>query len=100
MIPSATRTITGVALSSALIISMMAFVQRASGPAPYRDLNKNQKMDVYEDPSQSVEKRVEDLLRQMTLEEKAGMMFITGSRINDDGSLDDKPGKGMFAFAP
>jgi beta-glucosidase len=36
----------------------------------------------------------------MTLEEKAGMMFINGARINDDGSIDDKPGKGMFAFAP
>ena len=34
------------------------------------DFNKNGKMDVYEDPSASVEARVEDLLRQMSLEEK------------------------------
>ncbi|MBT1710664.1 glycoside hydrolase family 3 C-terminal domain-containing protein [Fulvivirgaceae bacterium PWU5] len=67
---------------------------------PYRDLNKNGKMDVYEDASQPVEKRVDDLLRQMTLEEKAGLLFINGARINDDGSLDDRPGKGPFAFAP
>ncbi|MCD9015413.1 glycoside hydrolase family 3 protein [Parachryseolinea silvisoli] len=69
-------------------------------PPPYRDLNKNGKMDVYEDASQSVEKRVDDLLRQMTLEEKAGLLFINGARINDDGSLDDRPGQGPFAFAP
>ena len=37
----------------------------------YRDLNKNGVLDVYEDPRQSLEGRVEDLLRQMTLAEKA-----------------------------
>jgi beta-glucosidase len=66
----------------------------------YRDLNKNNKMDVYEDSSQSVDARVDDLLKQMTLEEKAGLLFINGARVNDDGSIGDKPGKGMFAFAP
>src|ERR1700743_2547856 len=34
------------------------------------DFNKNGKMDVFEDPSQPIEKRVADLLSQMTLEEK------------------------------
>ncbi|MBI3220852.1 MAG: glycoside hydrolase family 3 C-terminal domain-containing protein [Bacteroidetes bacterium] len=66
----------------------------------YRDLNKNGRMDVYEDSSQPIEARVNDLLAQMNLEEKAGMMFISGTRINDDGSLDDVPGKGMFARMP
>lgn len=41
----------------------------------YRDLNKNGKKDIYEDSTQPVEKRVEDLLSQMTLEEKAGLLF-------------------------
>jgi len=72
----------------------------ASGAPAYRDLNKNGKMDVYEDSSKPVEARVDDLLKQMTLEEKAGLLFINGARVNDDGSIDDKPGKGMFAFAP
>ena len=49
---------------------------------------------------QSIEKRVADILQQMTIEEKAGMMFINGARINEDGSIEDKPAKGMFAFAP
>ncbi|HVT85641.1 MAG TPA: glycoside hydrolase family 3 N-terminal domain-containing protein [Chitinophagaceae bacterium] len=34
------------------------------------DFNKNGKKDVFEDPSQPVEKRVADLLSQMTLDEK------------------------------
>lgn len=34
------------------------------------DFNKNGKKDLYEDPTQPIEKRVEDLLSQMTLEEK------------------------------
>src|SRR5215212_5090918 len=38
------------------------------------DFNKNGKMDVYEDPTAPVDKRVEDLLSQMTLEEKTCQM--------------------------
>lgn len=38
------------------------------------DLNKNGIKDVYEDPAQPVEKRVADLLAQMTLEEKIGQL--------------------------
>jgi len=66
----------------------------------FRDLNKNGKLDIYEDSRQPIDARVEDILKQMTLEEKAGMMFINGARVNDDGSIGDQPGKGMFAFAP
>ena len=58
----------------------------------YRDLNKNGKLDIYEDRRQPIEARVEDLLRQMTPEEKAGMLFINGSVVNADGSIEDKPG--------
>ena len=66
----------------------------------YRDLNKNGKLDIYEDRRQPVAARVDDLLKQMNIEEKAGELFINGAKVNDDGSLDDKPGKGMFAFVP
>jgi hypothetical protein len=38
----------------------------------YRDLNKNGRLDPYEDPRLPIEERVEDLLGQLTLEEKAG----------------------------
>ncbi len=54
----------------------------------YRDLNKNGRLDIYEDPRQPVEKRVEDLISQMTLEEKAGLMFHTMIGIPPDGGLD------------
>ena len=84
-----------------LFIALFISWTRNSPPQPaYRDLNKNGKMDVYEDKTQPVEKRVADILQQMTIEEKAGMMFINGARVNDDGSIEDKPAKGMFAFAP
>jgi beta-glucosidase len=39
------------------------------------DLDKNGKMDVYEDPSQPIEKRVNDLLKRMTLDEKIGQLW-------------------------
>jgi len=49
------------------------------------DLNKNGKMDIYEDPSQPVDARVEDLLGQMTLEEKLGQL----SQIVMEGNSDE-----------
>ncbi|MEZ4917888.1 MAG: glycoside hydrolase family 3 N-terminal domain-containing protein [Saprospiraceae bacterium] len=54
----------------------------------FRDLNKNGKLDTYEDINAPIEDRVEDLLGQMTLEEKAGCMFMPGVPVNDDGSLE------------
>jgi len=41
-----------------------------------RDLNKNGKVDIYEDPDAHIDARVDDLVSQMNLEEKAGSMFI------------------------
>ncbi len=38
------------------------------------DYNKNGKKDIYEDKSQPVEKRINDLLSKMTLEEKSCQM--------------------------
>jgi beta-glucosidase len=38
------------------------------------DLNKNGRMDPYEDPSVQIDKRIDDLLSQMTLEEKTAQM--------------------------
>jgi beta-glucosidase len=43
----------------------------------YRDLNKNGRLDLYEDSNKTPLERAEDLLGQMTLAEKAGSMFIT-----------------------
>ncbi|GAB3642229.1 glycoside hydrolase family 3 protein [Spirosoma arcticum] len=69
--------------------------------APPRDLNKNGKLDSYEDPKQPIETRITDLIGQMTVEEKAGMLFINGTIINSDGSIDKKPGgQGPAAMMP
>ncbi len=38
------------------------------------DLNKNGREDVYEDPTQPIDKRVDDLLSQMTLDEKTAQL--------------------------
>ena len=41
-----------------------------------RDLNRNGRIDPYEDPSLPIEERVSDvLIGRMTIEEKAGLMF-------------------------
>src|SRR5512141_2745849 len=55
--------------------------------AAFRDLNGNGRLDPYEDPTRPVEERVEDLLAQMTLEEKAGLMFHPPILMNSDGTL-------------
>ena len=65
----------------------------------FRDLNKNGKLDVYEDTSKNIDERVEDLISQMSIEEKAGSMFITVIGINEDGSLSESPTfSNIFSF--
>jgi len=53
----------------------------------FRDLIKNGRLDVYEDYRRPVEERVEDLLAQMTLEEKVGMMFQPMITCTPEGDL-------------
>lgn len=59
-------------------------VMLVEGGRFYRDLNKNNKLDIYEDIQQSIDARIEDLIAQMTLEEKAGMMFMNGAPVSED----------------
>jgi beta-glucosidase len=89
-----------ITLIFSICISLLLMGWQYIRQSAYRDLNKNGKKDIYEDATQPVEARIKDLLSQMTLEEKAGMMFIPGTRVNPDGSLDDIPGVGMFARMP
>lgn len=71
-------------------------ILRTENGVTFRDLNKNGRMDIYEDPRQPIDARVEDLLTQMTLEEKAGLMFINGSVVSADGSLEGEPASPGF----
>ena len=51
---------------------------------PFRDLNKNNELDQYEDYRINNAQRVEDLISQMTLEEKVGTLFHPPVTINPD----------------
>lgn len=73
------------------ITRQVSSLVKSEGGFGYRDLNKNGRLDPYEDPRQPVEVRVDDLLGQMTVAEKAGMMFMDGVVVNDDGSLEERP---------
>jgi beta-glucosidase len=53
----------------------------------FKDLNKNQKLDVYEDWRQPLDKRVANLVSQMTLEEKVGMLLINTLNAGEKGTL-------------
>jgi beta-glucosidase len=57
----------------------------------FRDLNKNGSLDLYEDNRLELEDRVEDLLQQMTIEEKAGTMFVSMIGMTAKGDPFDKP---------
>jgi len=57
----------------------------------FKDLNKNGTLDAYEDWRRPVEERVADLLSQMTLEEKAGMMVGPSLEMGPGGSVNEQP---------
>jgi beta-glucosidase len=51
----------------------------------FRDLNKNGKLDKYEDWRLSDDERIADLVSQMTIEEKVGLLFHPNIAIPADG---------------
>ncbi|MCQ2147125.1 MAG: glycoside hydrolase family 3 C-terminal domain-containing protein [Bacteroidales bacterium] len=57
------------------------------GKYQFKDLNKNGKLDVYEDWRQPMDTRIADLVSQMTLEEKAGLMFHPNIAVKEDGVI-------------
>jgi beta-glucosidase len=65
----------------------------------FRDLNKNGELDIYEDSQRKINERIDDLVSQMTVEEKAGMLFHTSIVMNKDGTLLEKLNPGnIFSF--
>jgi beta-glucosidase len=58
----------------------------------YKDLNNNGKLDKYENWDLPVNVRVKDLVKQMTLEEKAGMMLISSHYMGNSRSCPDTVG--------
>ncbi len=53
----------------------------------FKDLNKNGELDPYEDWRRSVDERSKDLITRMSLEEKAGFMLISSTRLGNDWSF-------------
>src|SRR4051812_46287452 len=63
----------------------------------FRDLNKNGRLDPYEDPTRPLEERVEDLLGQMTLAEKVGLMFHAVSGVSGVEGIPPEPTYALLA---
>jgi beta-glucosidase len=57
----------------------------------FRDLNKNGRLDAYEDTRLTIAERVTDLLGQMTLEEKCGLMMQPMINAGKEGTLVEAP---------
>ncbi len=59
----------------------------------FKDLNKNGKLDKYEDWRQGNLVRAKDLLSQMSIEQKVGFMLISTTRLKNDWSFEAPKGK-------
>lgn len=111
-----TKTLATILLLSSFFVALIAFKKAVQKPLPiqvikqsslvknsnglkYRDLNKNGRLDIYEDERQPIPARIKNLLGQMTIEEKAGMMFINGCMVNGDGTLEAQPGSMNLGYA-
>jgi beta-glucosidase len=97
-------------LSTALLVAAgIGLVARGQQPAPaqpvlgtrtvalldveglkFKDLNKNGRLDVYEDWRKPADVRAADLVSQMTLEEKAGLMVSPTLVMGPDGTVNEE----------
>src|SRR5271167_4040293 len=81
--------------------ALSAFVASAADSSIYHggwiDLNKNGKRDVYEHPSQPVKRRVADLLKRMTLDEKIGQLWQAPMEKDSDRELADRLRRGEIS---
>ena len=64
----------------------------------FRDLNSNGVLDVYEDFRQETEARVADLLSQMSIEEKAGLLWHQIIGVGNKGQVLGIPSISSFNF--
>jgi beta-glucosidase len=67
--------------------------------ALFKDLNKNGVLDAYEDWRRPVAERVDDLVAQMTLEEKAGLMVGPSLAMGPNGMPSEQPAYGVNPFS-
>ena len=77
----------------------VANVLRADGLL-FKDLNKNGRLDRYEDWRLPVEARVDDLVSQMTIEEKAGLMVGPSLAVGPNYGVSEQPTYMVNPFNP
>jgi len=65
----------------------------ASDGTRYRDLNRNGRLDPYEDPRLPAQGRAADLIRRLSTAEKVGLLFHTVIEAGTDGGLLTGPGR-------
>ena len=80
----------------AVAVLLIFLAARGAPPTDtaFRDLNKNNRLDVYEDVTQPVDARIDDLLARMSITEKAGLMFIYFAVVNADATLEYQEASG------
>jgi beta-glucosidase len=66
----------------------------------FKDLNKNDKLDKYEDWRLPLDARVNDLVAQMTIEEKAGLMVGPSLTVGPNGGVSEQPTFMVNPFNP
>ncbi|MGB3800103.1 MAG: glycoside hydrolase family 3 N-terminal domain-containing protein [Lewinella sp.] len=90
------RNATGDAVDAAVAVPALGYrsvtLLTVDGQS-FKDLNRNDTLDPYEDWRLSAEERSRDLLRRMTLEEKAGFLLISTTRMENDAGFG--PGNGQ-----
>lgn len=79
--------------------SRVVKVLRADGLL-FKDLNKNGQLDKYEDWRLPVEVRANDLIAQMTIEEKAGLMVGPSLTVGPNGGVSEQPTFMVNPFNP
>ena len=86
------KKILGLLAISTAAFSQQQFIQQKNGPTlgfdqakiiqkdglSFKDLNKNGRLDVYEDWRKPVDERAKDLAKQLSVEEIAGLMLYSG----------------------
>ena len=71
----------------------------SDGGLEFRDLNNNGLLDSYEDYRVDVESRIDDLIAQMTIEEKVGLLWHPPIGVGAEGEVFTKPDPTAFNLA-
>ncbi len=92
-------TLTGLAQTQPELGTRVAEVLRVDGLL-FKDLNKNDKLDKYEDWRLPLDVRVNDLVAQMSVEEKAGLMVGPSLTVGPNNTISEQPTFMVNPFNP